>query len=304
MKTSLIITILLFGFHLGFTHNSPEGLTQLRVYVKSFRVYNSTADNGKPGQKPNVIALRLDFNRTNQEVIIKEGKIVPQLFIKQINDQNEWVSGRIPAEIYRDDDGEYIAAIRTDNLERYFAERTRDRQWNMDEFRKEISRLEMKKYWKLSLICEHKIQEKDHITNDLGFTRTRITPDGFFDNSANKGEIELKFHIGELGEVVKLSDIGDKLYLLHKSEQNRLEVIKDVRIEKVGEYYMAAMNALQLTGFMKKMTGRDVTWNKKTYEEFVWSLQESWKLYILSKHDKRYDNYNFKDFTLEEFFQG
>ncbi len=297
MRTSLLLALLFLSCRPGFANKKPEGLTRINVFAKSFRIYNSVSESGKPGQKPNVLSLRLDFKKPNKEVSIKTDKMVPNLFVMQLNDKNKWETGRIPATVYQDDDGEYIVALRLDNMNRYFEERSKGK-WTIEDCKKEIQRLANMNYWQLYLICEWEISDKDHITNDLGFTRTRITPDGFIENAANKGEVELKFHIGELGEVVKLSDIGDKLYLVNKNEVRRLEIIKNVRIEKMGQYYEVAMGAPQLLAFMKKLTGRDVGWNKSTYEEFIWNLQQDWKLYILSKHDKRYDNYNFKDYDI------
>lgn len=295
MKISLILTFL-FVSNLGFSTNKPEGLTRIRVFVKSFRVYNSVSETGVPGQKPNMLALRLDFRRPNQEITINQKKIVPQFFLDKLDEKGEWQTDRIPAAIYQDQDGEYIAAIRLDNLERFFEERSKG-QWKLEDFKSEITRLVVKNYWRTYLICEYKITPKENIENDLGFTRTRITPDGFVENEANRGEVELKFHIGELGDVVNLFDIGDKLYLQNKNSP-RLEVIKKVRVEKIGQNYKVAMGAPQLITFMKNITNRDVGWNKKRYEEFIWALQQDWKLYIISKYDKRYDNYNFKDYDL------
>lgn len=279
----------------GFGSSDAKTFSKLPVFVKSFRVYKGIGD--KPGQKPNVLSLRLYFNKPNKAVVIQAEKSVPQLFVRRLNDKNQWVNGRIPAKIYQDDDGEYIVALRLDNLNRYFQDRSKG-SWTLDDVKKEITRLETHKFWRLFIICNHQIKDKDQATNDLGFTRTRIIPDGFVENTASRGQIELKFHIGNLSNIVRLSDIGNKLYLLHKSDARRLEVIPNIKIAKTGKYYRAAMGAPQLRNFIKKLTGRDLIWNKKSYQDFVWKLQEHWKMYILSKHEKRYDNYNFTDVNI------
>ncbi len=312
MRTKLlpILLMLTCGFASQASPGDPQqGIKFLDVNLSFVRVYDMLNNGGAssisegepaPGARDGVASFVLGFKEQNKEYILSQ--IVPQLVISELDAQGKVSTKRIPADIYRDDDGEYVAAIKDYNLERYFIDRKKPN-WTFKDYVKEAARMHEKNFWKVRIMCEFELRPKLIITNERGAVSAPIVFDGFQDNASDGGHIIMDFHLGDLKEKVVVEDLIPQFYVVNKKNPGDVRNLKTEFTRKEAQY-SAKLSAVVLIPFFVNNFGVKAVWNKNDYQQRLADLEAEWGYYIVGKKQRKlYHTYTFKDITLEDYLK-